>query len=49
MSSEIVNPMPAAAPTPMTPAQPTGGRTRPRVKRVSTHEVPAIPSGLPTT
>ena len=49
MSSDTVKPMPAIAPAPVTAAQPTGGRTRPRVRRVTSQAKPAIPTGLPTT
>jgi hypothetical protein len=42
-------PMPAMAPPPATAAQSTGGRSRPRLNRVTSHEKPAIPIGLPAT
>ena len=49
ISSEIVKPMPATVPAPATAAQPTGGRSRPRLSRVTSQEVPVIPIGLPAT
>ena len=48
ISSETVNPMPATAPTPMTAPQPTGGVSRPLVTLLTSHAVPAVPTGLPT-
>ena len=39
-SSATVKPIPAIVPPPATAAQPTGGRSRPRVSRVSSHELP---------
>jgi hypothetical protein len=44
-----VKPIPAIVPPPATAAQPTGGRSRPPVNRVSSHELPRMPTGLPTT
>jgi hypothetical protein len=44
-----VNPIPAIVPPPATAAQPTGGRTRPRLTRVTSNEQPRMPTGLPTT
>ena len=46
---DTVNPMPAIAPPPTTAAHPTGGRSRPRLQTVTSHAVPAMPIGLPTT
>ena len=48
ISSETVNPIPATAPTPVTAPHPTGGVTRPRVSRASSHAMPHVPIGLPT-
>ena len=48
-SSETVKPTPAMVPAPATAPQPTGGRTRPPLIRVNSHEEPRMPSGLPTT
>jgi hypothetical protein len=47
--SATVKPMPAIVPPPATAAQPTGGCRRPRLSRVSSHELPRMPTGLPTT
>ena len=47
MSSETVNPMPAIVPPPSTAAQPTGGRSRPRLATVMSQDAPAMPSGFP--
>ena len=49
ISSETVKPMPAIVPAPATAAQPTGGRSRPRLSRVTSQDVPMIPTGLPST
>ena len=49
MRMETVKPIPAMVPTPATAAQPTGGRSLPRLIRVSSQDAPAIPAGLPTT
>ena len=46
---DTANPIPAIVPTPVTVAQPTGGRSRPRLSRVSSHDAPVMPSGLPAT
>ena len=46
---ETVKPMPAIAPPPTTAAQPTGGRSLPRLSAVTSQDVPATPTGLPTT
>ena len=48
ISSETVKPIPAAVPAPMTAPQPTGGWSRPRLSRVMSHALPAVPTGLPT-
>ncbi len=48
ISRATVKPIPAIAPPPATAAQPTGGRSRPRLARVSSQEVPVIPIGLPS-
>ena len=40
--------MPAIAPPPATAAQPTGGRSRPRLSLVTSQATPAIPTGLPS-
>jgi hypothetical protein len=48
-SSETVKPIPAIVPPPATAAQPTGGRARPPLTLVYSHDVPRMPSGLPTT
>ncbi len=39
----------AIVPTPVTVAQPTGGRSLPRLSRVSSQDAPAMPSGFPAT
>ncbi len=44
-----MKPIPAIVPPPATAAQPTGGRSRRRLSRVSSHELPRIPTGFPTT
>ena len=49
MRMETVKPIPAMVPTPVTAAQPTGGRSRPRLSRVSSQDAPAMPAGLPAT
>ena len=49
ISRDTMNPMPATAPAPVTAAQPTGGRIRPRLTRVSSQAAPTVPAGLPTT
>ncbi len=49
ISSDTVKPMPAMAPAPATEAQPTGGRTRPPLRRVTSHAAPRMPAGLPAT
>ena len=46
---ETVKPMPAIAPPPATAAHPTGGRSRPRLRLVTSHDVPTTPMGLPAT
>ncbi len=46
---ETVKPIPAIAPPPIVAAQPTGGRSRPRLSFVTSQETPAIPTGLPST
>ena len=46
---ETVKPIPAIVPPPATAAQPTGGRSRPLLRNVTSHAVPAIPTGFPTT
>ena len=46
---ETVKPMPAIAPPPATAAQPTGGRSRPRLIRVTSQALPTTPIGLPAT
>jgi len=46
---DTAKPIPAMVPTPKTVAQPTGGRSRPRLRRVSSHDAPVMPSGLPAT
>ena len=46
ISSETVNPMPAIVPPPATAAQPTGGRSRPRLSRASSHGAPTMPDRL---
>ncbi len=38
ISSETVKPIPAIVPPPATAAQPTGGRSRPRLSRVTSHD-----------
>ena len=48
MSSDTVNPIPATVPTPSTAPQPTGGASLPLVSLVTSHAVPAVPTGLPT-
>ena len=49
MSSDTVNPMPATVPTPSTAPQPTGGARRRLVSLLTSHAMPAVPIGLPTT
>ena len=49
ISSATVKPMPEMVPLPITAAHPIGGRTRPRLSRVTTHEVATTATGLPTT
>ncbi len=49
ISSDTVKPTPPIAPAPATAAQPTGGRSRPRLIRVMSHAAPVVPTGLPTT
>ena len=44
-----MNPIPAIVPPPATAAQPTGGRSRPRLTRVTIQALPTTPTGLPTT
>jgi hypothetical protein len=41
--------MPAILPTPVTAAQPTGGRSRPPLSRVSSKDPPVMPMGLSAT
>ena len=48
ISSDTVNPIPATAPAPPTAPHPTGGRSRPRLNRVTSHAQAAVPAGLPT-
>ncbi len=48
ISSETVKPMPAMVPPPASAAQPTGGRSAPRLAKRSASEAPTIPSGLPS-
>ncbi len=49
ISRATVKPIPEMVPLPITAAQPTGGRTRPRVSRVTAHDVSTTATGLPTT
>src|SRR5262245_62427338 len=46
---DTVKPTPATVPPPTTATQPTGGEIRPRLRRVTSHEAPTMPIGLPTT
>jgi hypothetical protein len=46
---ETAKPIPAIVPTPATAAQPTRGRSRPRLSRVNSHDAPVMPAGLPAT
>ena len=48
ISSATVKPIPATAPTPRTAPQPTGGVSRLLVTLLTSHAVPAVPTGLPT-
>lgn len=48
ISRETVNPIPATAPTPVTAPQPTGGASRPLVRRLTSQAAPTVPTGLPT-
>ena len=48
-SNAIVKPIPAIVPPPATATQPTGGRSRRPLSRVRSHELPRMPTGLPTT
>ena len=41
--------MPAIVPLPSTAARPIGGRTRPWLSRVTSHELTVTAIGLPTT
>ena len=47
--SETVKPMPAMNPPPATAAQPTGGRSRPRLSFVTSSAAPVTPIGFPST
>ena len=47
MRRATVKPIPAMVPPPATAAQPTGGRNRPRLNRVTSHEKPRMPIGFP--
>ena len=49
ISRATVKPTPASVPLPSTAAQPTGGRNRPPLSRVTTAEVATIATGLPRT
>ena len=49
ISSETVKPMPAIVPPPASAAQPIGGRSRPRLSRVTSQAPPRTPIGFPTT
>src|ERR1700722_2596592 len=49
ISRATVKPIPAIVPAPTTPAQPTGGRIRPRLSLVTSQAAPVVPTGLPTT
>ena len=49
ISSDTVKPIPAMAPPPAVAAQPTGGRSRPRLSLVTSDETPITPTGLPST
>jgi hypothetical protein len=44
-----VKPIPAIAPPPTSAAQPTGGRTRPRLSFVTSQVPPTTPTGFPST
>ena len=46
ISNDTVKPIPAIVPPPITDAQPTGGRSLPRLSRVTIHVEPAIPTRL---
>ena len=48
ISNETVKPMPAIVPPPATAAQPTGGRSRPPLTRVTSHVPLTMPTGFPT-
>jgi hypothetical protein len=47
ISSATVKPIPATAPPPATAAQPTGGRSRPRLSFTTSQEPPMMPIGFP--
>ena len=49
ISRDTMKPMPAMVPTPVTAAQPIGGRIRPRLTFVSSHAAPTVPAGFPST
>jgi hypothetical protein len=49
ISSATVKPIPARAPPPATAAQPTGGRSRPRLSFVTSQVLPITPTGFPAT
>ena len=48
-SKATVKPTPAIVPAPLTAAQPTGGRRRPPLSRVTSQEPPMMPTGFPRT
>ena len=43
ISRDTMNPMPAMVPTPVTAAQPTGGRILPRLIRARSHAAATVP------
>lgn len=49
ISSDTVKPIPAIVPPPATAAQPTGGRIRPPLVRLTSAVAPTMPAGLPAT
>ena len=49
MRNETVKPTPPIVPLPITAAQPTVGRSRPRLSLVSSQAEPTIATGLPST
>src|SRR5450755_3399391 len=49
ISRDTVKPIPAMVPPPATVAQPTGGRSTPRLILVTNHDPATMPTGFPST